>query len=49
MHTSTSFQQNLTTNFARNCVLVGQDGILRGAWQPPLFEWMHSRSEDMFW
>jgi hypothetical protein len=28
------------TDFVRDFLLVGQDGILRGGWQPALFEWI---------
>jgi hypothetical protein len=28
------------TDFVRDFLLVGPDGILRGGWQPALFEWI---------
>ena len=45
--------QSITVTYkGRTCkhVLVGQDGILRGGWQPPLFnKWISSRSEEADW
>jgi hypothetical protein len=38
---SVSFQQDISTDLLGTACVVGQDGILRGDWQSPLFGYRH--------